>query len=368
MDTIYGSALFTIVAANGSNANAGLADVRPNSRVVIFDFRRSSHLFSAIVRSDLRLVAPLRTIPKSEQGQADNLRALTSSVIADNNVEASSQSARITVPLLNLEPAALPFSTRHPKLPTSIYTTPWFTRAWTFQEWVLSKRLLISLDDQLFWHCKQSTWCEDMLQRKLDKEGFCVDPNYPPIQRLQLKSEHLRKGDGFGEQDGAIEIKSNGRTSVTRPWSFMAYDWAVQNFSNRDLSYENDILKAFHGISRILALCLDCEMFWGLPESLLDSALLWEPVEQLQRRGTGKAFPSRSWAGWVGKVRYRDTFAISNNAPRKLNEGESHEERIRCLVRWHRIAADQNDFTALNGTSFGIKSISNQSHGQLPPD
>jgi hypothetical protein len=45
----------------------------------------------------------------------------------------------------------------------------------------------------------------------------------------------------------------------------------------------------------------------GHPADSFDLALAWQPIENLKRRGfsqKGVSFPSWSWAGWVGRVRY----------------------------------------------------------------
>lgn len=51
-----------------------------------------------------------------------------------------------------------------------------------------------------------------------------------------------------------------------------------------------------------------CGFTYGLPLSELDYGLLWEPSSEIRRRrdpDTGSPqFPSWSWAGWVGSIRY----------------------------------------------------------------
>jgi hypothetical protein len=81
---------------------------------------------------------------------------------------------------------------------------------------------------------------------------------------------------------------------------------------------------------------------YGLPQPVLDVALLWQPEGKCERRQhcedcNQPCMPSWSWAGWVGKKHYRKTFS-----PRTNNKGalvklvvENGLERIRPLVRFY---------------------------------
>jgi hypothetical protein len=97
MDTIYGLASFTIVAAAGSDANAGLPGVRPGSRSI-------------------------------------------------RQIERTVQKLRLT-------------STHSAKIPVDL--SQWNRRAWTFQERLLSKRCLIFTDHQVYFQCKSGHRSED---------------------------------------------------------------------------------------------------------------------------------------------------------------------------------------------------------------
>jgi hypothetical protein len=70
------------------------------------------------------------------------------------------------------------------------------------------------------------------------------------------------------------------------------------------MSYQSDAIHAFSGIMARLRPLLQGEFIYGLPETELDIALLWQPHGTLTRNVdpvAGKAlFPSWSWAGWVG--------------------------------------------------------------------
>ena len=100
MDTIYTKAVVTFVSAGGSNSKVGLPGVWPHLRVL--------PQVTEEVEKGIRLALPL------EPGRG---------------------------------------------LPESV----WNSRAWTFQEKLLSCRTLIFIDDQVMWKCRCSTWFEDII-------------------------------------------------------------------------------------------------------------------------------------------------------------------------------------------------------------
>ena len=88
----------------------------------------------------------------------------------------------------------------------------------------------------------------------------------------------------------------------------LRYFQAVMEYTARKLTYPSDALNAFTGVLTFTCQALNTGSFWGLPTSFFDSALLWQPTEKLERR---KGFPSWSWVGWHGVVRWMgDTIDI----------------------------------------------------------
>lgn len=100
----------------------------------------------------------------------------------------------------------------------------------------------------------------------------------------------------YYDTDGAFVF--DAFTSPEQP-PHKDYAASLHEFSRRKISFDWDILNAFAGISNVLAARLDALMRYGIPDSLFDWALLWEPSYMLRRR---PGFPSWSWAGWVGGV------------------------------------------------------------------
>lgn len=296
MDRVYGSALATIVAAQGSNADAGLEGIR-NLDVPEVAQRperpRQVHQSAAEVKTDVAFIAPLMT--------------------TTYGLEAS----------------------------------PWNSRAWTFQERFLSRRLIIFTQGQMIWQCRKMACREDMTVADSDVP-------YTPLQWLSLKPRYMGVGTGRTWVDGSIERTRHGATRLVRSATFAEYAKMIEQYTHRYMSYQQDILNAFAGISHIFSLAFKCGMRFGLPEALLDISLLWRPTEQLKRR---RGFPSWSWSGWVGRVAYHEPFKITQGADGGFVSfawDACGEEGIRPLIRWHVWDAFFHCVQPLNNNGLGF--------------
>jgi hypothetical protein len=125
-----------------------------------------------------------------------------------------------------------------------IRRSPWNTRAWTFQEWPLSHRCLIFVDDRVFFQCRQATWSEE-LDGECTSLTWSLDMIGSPL--TVFKENPLRR--------------------------FSTY---VKLYSVRKLTFYTDKLAAFEGLGKVLSSHLDAALHYGLPDSYFDWALLWE--------------------------------------------------------------------------------------------
>lgn len=174
-----------------------------------------------------------------------------------------------------------------PDVETALKRSKWITRAWTLQEAVLSRRCLVFTGDQLYYRCKD-----------VNAETTKSVEVHPAKPRSRLRAfEHL-----FNPE----YVKN---ISISR--TFAEYVLMVQGYLARALSYESDIIKAFAGIMSTMGLHFrGTGFFCGLPQSVFDRAILWYPVSPATCRNAkmasieGPAWPSWTWAGWVGGVDY----------------------------------------------------------------
>lgn len=149
----------------------------------------------------------------------------------------------------------------------------WNTRGWTYQEKELSKRCLIFGENQVYFQCNRKEFKEDSGLR---------DVAYAKSRALRIRGEK-------------------------HPiWN--SYRRAVVSFTKRTFSFEMDVIHAFQGIASLFQPAFKGDFLFGLPETALDAALLWQPYSPTRRRIDHKSgsplFPSWSWAGWVGEIRY----------------------------------------------------------------
>lgn len=162
------------------------------------------------------------------------------------------------------------------------WTSPWSTRAWTYQEGICSRRILIFTEEQVFFHCRMTLRCETASELA-----------------SSLKTEIFTIGmlDEF-------------------PWSIWSH---ISNYTRKSLTYESDGLDGFLGILRMFQdqpyPVYHC---WGLPilpliykdasgdtkttyrsleESFLASLRWFTYHVETKRR---EQLPSWTWAGWSG--------------------------------------------------------------------
>ena len=170
-----------------------------------------------------------------------------------------------------------------PGLGNAVDAAPWNARAWTYQERLFSNRKLYFCKEQVFFECDHGEYREDML----------IDPHY-----------NTRAGK---VTYGCDPEHGTGHKIIYRnKLNIHVYEEIIFEYTLRNLSFEEDILNAFQGVSNVLSRDLfnSSPFAFGMPLCLLDVALLWYPIGPLHRRRragpNASHFPSWSWAGWVG--------------------------------------------------------------------
>jgi hypothetical protein len=248
MDLIYGNAVFTICAADGPGASTGL----------------------------------LAMDEYTGTGSKDQL-------IAD-----CTEDVRLVV-------------SRPPEM--YIKSSKWNTRAWTFQERLLSRRCLIFTGSRVYFQCRSTGMSEDIYADR-EGAGWSLDFMDAPLQTFRQ-----------------LPLRSI--------WVYMK---SVELYTARELTKEEDILAAFSGVSNLMQETMLAPFVFGLPTSHFDLALLWEHFEPVQRRKTrsdataddSAEFPSWSWSGWVGAATHYRRDMIEDcfdNVTEWLAE--------RTWIRWH---------------------------------
>ena len=157
------------------------------------------------------------------------------------------------------------------------------SRAWTFQERLLSPRCLLFTEHGLLFFC----------------------------QNCKLRTEDRPRGEWndrvLEEKLGFFEILRDNKWEDESYGNFLYYRQLVSDYTNRTLSYPSDILDAFSGLAAAIGNSFNDHFVYGLPQSILDFSLLWCPAESASTRRAvdGKCpFPTWSWAGWHGRIEY----------------------------------------------------------------
>lgn len=250
MGLIYSMAAFTIVAASGDSANAGLPGIRDGTRSLDQDILRIGKkiFLSAIDGRDYY---------------------------------------------------------------GGVKDSTWMTRAWTIQEKLLSKKLLIFTDAQVYWKCWNALWLEETVLENVPKISFFL-----PIASA-------------GPTDIGFASLVDGSENV---WDL--YELLVNAYMARQLSFKADILNAFSGLCQALTAIRKETFHWGMPVSNFDSALGWRLRAGGERNHaccdlvkdnsavSSTKFPSWSWAAWHGETRgwvsWADSESLKIKDPRRI--------------------------------------------------
>lgn len=249
-------------------------------------------------------------IPQGDQAEKDLQIRLMGSVY--KNAEATIVAAAGVDPTFGLPGAGFRHRNRQPKtmyeqdtlrstLPApevSLLRSRWMSRGWTYQEAVLSRRLIFFTEDQVYFECKNM---------------HCSEAIPSPIEECHTKSKKkFRNTFGPG-------IFSAVGSRVAPEVVF----GAIGNYSKRSVTYDHD---AFNGILGVFATFEDSEYpihhFYGVPicppirwrpappaymqgylAHSFAVALLWYHKIPSRRR---QNFPSWSWIGWDGEIDFEN--------------------------------------------------------------
>ena len=187
-------------------------------------------------------------------------------------------------------------------------------RGWTFQEKVLSKRIIAFTEHGLEWRCQETV--------------------------AQEQHNHI------GRVTSTYVDLSIARADTLWPY-LKKWDNLVRSYLRRKLTYEEDILRAFSGISGVLAGSMSEGVFFGLPQQFFDVALLWVPTEHLRPRKdttNGVAsyeFPSWSWVGWIGAIKNQiNEFGLGHVRSNLIFDRKLRQRDIFPQAAWYKIKCE----------------------------
>lgn len=198
------------------------------------------------------------------------------------------------------------FSARN--LHSKLLCSHWASRGWTFQEHLLSKRAIVFLDDVCFWDCqREAQWPHSSMD---EITGPRLVHKKLEVWQPPSSSRHPAEEAALGRvsRKPFSRKESQDLTSLSPVPDFEFFIELVCRYSNRNLTYDQDVLPAFSGVLEALSRrSFRGGFLSGLPALFLDSALLWQPLLKVRRRSPVKTatriaplapLPSWSWAGW----------------------------------------------------------------------
>lgn len=141
---------------------------------------------------------------------------------------------------------------------------------WTFQEYLFSRRRVVFQNYTVNWECLECACHKAQDMGKLN-----------PIKR-KVFIQH-------NEQEAPMGFRFSSWPDMAR------YARMVPLFNQRQLTYPEDVLKAFAGVLSLLCRKFVGSFISGLPEMCFDAALLWQPWTALSRRVDSRA------SGWVSQ-------------------------------------------------------------------
>lgn len=184
----------------------------------------------------------------------------------------------------------------------------WNFRAWTYQERVLSTRMLIITSQKAKFDCNCYHWVEDFSGEE------------EPLAHRHGNDMRITDASFRGSFTLRILHHTNRQLGRILDPAFVSTDYrlAVEEYTSRDISFESDILNAFTGIMNIYRTHGNLEFSYGLPTKHFMQFLTWDSAGLYERR---EEFPSWSWTGWRGTIKYR---LLSN----PKTENASHQDSV----------------------------------------
>lgn len=182
------------------------------------------------------------------------------------------------------------------------------TRAWTFQEFRMSKRMILFNQRESHWQCQCSVWHEELIL------GVELDKYIDPRPSVLLA--------GFPDLGSLSNI--------------------ITNYNERELTYDEDANSGIIGLLSVLCRTFTGGCLYGIPEMFFDRGLGWKPhwshinlrrrVQSERARGERlplSALPSWSWIGWQGL-----TF-MSHGEASRINDRSPSIEETTPITQWY---------------------------------
>ncbi|KAI0386775.1 HET-domain-containing protein [Hypomontagnella monticulosa] len=182
----------------------------------------------------------------------------------------------------------------------------WNRRGWTFQERILSKRRLFITEYQAVFACSRGAAIEAFAWAP--NSSLCA-PSYSPSHDHSLPISMMQTSDLHGHPQIPGLIPKDGHFLeagyfIPATIQFGDFDKLVGDYSSRQLSYAADILHAFTGVANFIGEAFGTPIIFGLPEKYIAWGLTWGCKGLPARRNETIQIPSWSWASSLNIIDY----------------------------------------------------------------
>jgi Heterokaryon incompatibility protein (HET) len=198
---------------------------------------------------------------------------------------------------------------------------PWYSRRWTMQEAMFSRRRLLLTAEQAYFSCQTSSEAEYLVADAKSTKNT-VDFNLNAFSYYTTQAMSKKSQAGFLQICGNLLaglicapidapkflLKQYFRpaTSEANSVSWETSCQTIESFSKRLSNFPEDRYLAFKGIENGQIRIWNLDLVAGLPVKILPLALLWR--HEFDDAGDTVSripfYPSWSWIGWNGTVTF----------------------------------------------------------------
>ena len=178
---------------------------------------------------------------------------------------------------------------------TAAYDFPLLSRAWVYQERILSPRVLHFTKSELYWECREASKCE------------CewIDISAGKGKERHIKNDHALSIKSL-IQKANITREPDLPDSVISDDSMLRWQSIVEEYSGLKLTYDKDKLPAVSGLAKQMHQHRNDEYLAGLWSQDILESLRWhvKHLEPLFPRAKEYVAPTWSWASIKSPVMY----------------------------------------------------------------
>ena len=210
------------------------------------------------------------------------------------------------------------------------------SRAWTFQERILSNRCVFFTKYQLYFHCRRAWFTEGDPFRHhpiIANNSFLANP----LDLIGHMTSSNLNFTLYSEQSGYDD-------TAWRRTLLQVFKKSVMTYRCRELSRSEDALNGFSGITGHLSREYDLHFVSGMPLEYIDDAMIWVSPGRLRQRLPAAArrgapleyFPTWSWVCLEGPITFLASDRCGDVRSSRLKSGMvEHDGKLHPISSEH---------------------------------